>query len=774
MKSMFEFSGIKMNQLVKEVSANFRLKIFGRFNKTIYKAPVVNVFLNQDNPTRSGLKEEVLEVIEGPKPSEPKRLEPVKQQSQESHRQQTPDRQIRDFLDSRYVEYKNNKSLLLDEGALLVVYSKRTQILLTSDLLVFLLQSSLKIEFPYWFWVLYFRENIDNAVDLLKQSYDHPDEVIRIRVIEVLSEFSDTEDDIVMLAQGEMNEIVIGSTVFFLLKKEKLSSAQRVIANSITRYIVPILPDCDYKDLKRWNIELGGAEKNFLYSKIDTGWKEEKFAALKIICLSSYPSDSSQIDQYLKKISDPDLSTILLLCLQKIGSTKEYELIVDLMMNTRSSDIFFSAIETLASLKVKAIFQYCLEHLKDSSGLVVRLWDESERSKVEECLQSCLIELLNEETYEKLVIYISKNFEPNERGNIFSWRYFSVIKKNISSPEIRARILRESRLSEFKIWNEIVLEVNLKIATESYLGDTDTILSYINIKNLEATEQVLKVAYSLFKDSDIVGCVGPIIENIRRDIDSRLQKITIDGYSEEVIHSMSGDLDSFIGLNYYHKRIPELGDALDELIKDIKKFSDIEDSYLARVAKSQCSECYQVIFNNIGRPFEAVYQYFSKETALLGKEKELLEQVAQEGDNSLVKIEALAALFRLGLMSREEASNRIKLEIEPARDQLKRENEIKDRSDDWIFAHLTYYSGVNELSKIGVIGDFPIVKEATVSNRIIHLSFGRYSHFFDMRVFKELIRLKNSLSDQKERGSAVDALNSLDYSWSHQLLELES
>src|SRR3989344_2292332 len=247
-------------------------------------------------------------------------------------------------------EHEDNPEFLLDRGRLLFFYEERQTIDFKEDALVFLLQSSLKVKFPFWYWTYLYREKFGNVVPLLEAAFKTGDVKIRLEVLNILTRFLDTGENIVQLAMSEIDELVLGAMVVKLAGDE--DKAQRVIANAISRKFIPQL---DYKDIKSLTAPLGKNEKKFLSETIANGWSNEKVKALNILSVTASEEDLPLLEGLIEKERYRETTYSTLHCIVRIGKTNIAEHLENELENARLEELLMQVLEALVAVKDKNI-----------------------------------------------------------------------------------------------------------------------------------------------------------------------------------------------------------------------------------------------------------------------------------------------------------------------------------------------------------------------------------------------------------------------------------
>jgi len=700
---------------------------------------------------------------------------------------ETTDKRTEIFLRQHLKENQSNNNLLLDRGSLFLVYKERETISFTEEELIFLVQSSIKHEFPLWFWSYYYREKFKNVVPLLQKAFHHPSSRVRRGVIDMLSEFIDTEDDMVKLAEDERDPNVLGSIALNLLEKKSTDCAQRVIANALTRKIIPILTEERKKRFDDTKIDLGAAEKRFLYDVIENGWPEEKFQALTILSLSAEEVDLSILENLFDKITYMDVSHSILNCIKRIGKTSKAKEIEKELIETRRTESFVVLLETLVAIKYRAVVPQLLEWLRDIDIVTNRFWGDTNDRELDEKVQNALSSLLDKDTYELLVKYILKHYSPNKYGNIMSWRHFRILENQKENLGITSLIKAETRLTEFEKWQNVILEIKLEEKID--VENKEQLLSFITVENTKQNLFVLRKLYKTITPAQALIEVAPLIKQLRTNLSTRLKAIASEEHPEDVKEIAANNLENFLGENSHFYRLDrkrkkgsryeiegEKDKLFEKLSEDIDKFSHVEREYLTHIFKSKSPETKKILMDNIGRPYECIYESIEKDTEDTEKLKIALSQVIKNHENPLVKLKAIGAALEIEVIDAEILRKITLSLLREAREKVKSSRGVSKDKDgaDWFVYEITYLGALNTLTKFGVTEDFPLIQEATDREKIITRSYHRYSYFFDHSVFADLLNLTENLEGEEDRKSALDTLNSLDYKWTKKILAIET
>lgn len=697
----------------------------------------------------------------------------------------TTNKPIDQFLQQRLAEYKKDNNLLLDGGGLFTIYKTRSDFSFSKDELVFLTQSSFKHDFPFWFWAFYYRERFDNVAPLLKDVYAHTSIKIRKATITALSKFTETEDNIVSLAEHERNSDVLGHTIFTLIKKGDINRAQRVTANALTRHIIPDFSDKAKNELGEISFDLGAAEKRFLYSVAETGWPEEIIRALTILQPSADETDLPALEKLFDEVSFPKITPPILKCIKKIGKTSKAKEIEKGLLDARWEEYFVAHLDVLVAIKHKAIFPKLLTWLGDINRATTGWWRDFDERKLEEKVQQSIITLLDKETYEQLVQYILDNYKPDKYGNIMSWRHFWVLREGVKSSEIATLLKPETRLAGFERWDDVIDQI--KLSDESVFRDDAEILSSINPENLKHNFLILREWYKTADPVQALQKLSPIVENIREVLEKKLEAIQSEEHPKEVKKIAKNKLENFLGENEFFYRLRRKRKAgsryevageedkpFEKLSNEIQNFSTLEKEYLAYVFKGKTAETNKLLLGSIGRPYECVYENLDKDTADTETLCIALSQVIEKHDNHLIKLRAIDAARRLEVINAEILRQNVLSIVLESRDKLRTHTKEAKGSDDWFPYELAYTWGIRTLVEFGNPEDFPLVVEEVNREKVLARQYHQYSYFLDHNIFEELMNLAENLGDEEEKNNASAALDSLDYKWTKKILNIEA
>ncbi len=790
---MFEFKGINFESIKLSVGSLVGVgKIFHKEehqdNRKIQLEQTSQTYIaNQLNLSLEGLTPEqqtdlIQSALGKKEQNDSEVLEPPKAQTTEPLPQPTEESGTEKFLKQRLEDYKSNPELLLDRGALLSVYTDREKIGFSEEELVFLVQSSIKNEFPIWYWSFYQRENFESVSPMFKNAYAHESLKIRCGVIEALTSFSDTSDDIIELCESERNPKVLGYAASAFARKKDYPRLQRVVANALTRRIVPELTEEGRGLLNKISIDLGAAERRFLCEKIENGWTEEKILSLGILSTSAEESDLETLEKFVGTSLFIRAEELVLLCIAKIGKTTKADKIEKELLETNRIETFYAALDVLVKINYEPLFDQLLEWLGKAERISGRFWGEVDDSKIKDNIQDSLLELLNEKNYNKFVEYILDNYDADYRGNIWSWRHFWVLRMACKKSGLRDFIKKEKRLVDFEKWADVKAEL---IQVEEVAKESpDQLFEAAKVQTYNNKLFILRKLYTLITPEKAFEMADQFIEDLRIDLKQRLKKVSEEDHPEDVKKIAANDLDKFLGENHFFYRLQrkkkrgrraedegEKDVAFEQLSEDIDKFNYIEKEYLTHIFKSDDKVIQKKLLVSIGRPHECIYESLQTSTGEVGALERALNQVIVSDPNKLLKLKAIDAALRIGVCERAELHLKT-LEILVNSRTIAKAPRGEDY-DTWFTGELTYGWAVNTLSKFGDVIDFPLIKEAENREKVISRSYRHYGSYQDISVFGELLDLTEILEDPEDKGNTFSTLEDLDYRWSKKILGIE-
>lgn len=365
-----------------------------------------------------------------------------------------------------------------------------------------------------------------------------------------------------------------------------------------------------------------------------------------------------------------------------------------------------------------------------------------------------------------------------------SWRHFWVLRQQKKRPEITLLLKSEARLKDFDGWADVAAEIELEEKTATI--NKSQLLSSVTIEKSDQAFIILRKLYEVITPEEAVVNIAPFINKFRENLISRLAIMASEEHPNDVKEIIKNDFEKFLGENqmfyrlYRKKEDSRQGvkngeDAeFEKISKDIDNFSTIEKEYFSHIFKSKSSDINTILLNNIGRPYEIIYDSITKDRDNVEELSSSLLELINNNPSPLIKLKAIQALIRLSkgdLLALRTKTLAILIE---ARDNTKVSRGMIKNSDDWFVSEITYLWALNTLVEFGVPEDFIYIQEATNREKILARSYHRYSNFFDYIVIEELLSLSENLEDQEEKENALLALNSLDYGWTKKILAIES
>jgi hypothetical protein len=669
-------------------------------------------------------------------------------------------------------EYAESPEFLLDRGRLLFFYDERQNIDFKEDALVFLLQSSLKAGFPFWYWTYLYREKFGNVVPLLEAAFRTDDVKIRLEVLNILTRFLDTAENIVQLAMTENNELVLGAMVVKLVGDP--DRAQRVIANAISRKLIPRL---DYKEIKSLTAPLGKNEKKFLTDTIASGWSSAKVKALNILSVTASEEDLPLLEGLLQNETYRETTYSTLHCIARIGKTNIAKHLEKELEDARLEELYMQVLETLVAVKDKGILPKLFSWLKDgSSGLAWRFTSGFRDWTLSEKIKEAILELMDKDFYEVIVHDILAQLE-GKYQHVYVWRQFNLLR-DVSNEEIVELIKKETRLSKFEEWSEVLNAVTSSEAVER--KDKDGLLALAVPTNYTTAMLSLRELWKLIPQDEALKLRG-VIENFRKDLVERLRAVETGEYPQEQKELSAKGLDNFVGENGIYnrhagtrrkKKDDDEKDPFSLLMDDIYKFERIEDEYFGFLFEKKSDDIKAFLIEQIGRPYEKIYDAITSDWMQKEEVETAVQDVIANNPNNLLKLPAIGAATRMGMISSSLARAAIQKILEAAKTELNKHGITKD-NDKWLLHHNTYYRAINTLSEIGDADDLSLIEEATDRETVLKRHFYYYSSFHDIRTVRELYRILDTLRDDEEKANLYQALDSLDYKWTKELLSID-
>jgi hypothetical protein len=676
-----------------------------------------------------------------------------------------------------YVEgYTNNATFLSGAGQLLYIYENRTTITFSEDELTFLFLSSLKNDFPYWFWCFTYREQYGHVVPLLLRAYQNANTELKMKLVKVFSNFTETEDELTSLAESERNEDVLGTIVIELSKKHG-ELAQRVLSNALSRQLVPRV---SYEKIADLNAPLGPREKQFLHKIIAEGWPEEKADALNVLSVAADKTDLALIESIISDSSYQRAVLSALHCIIKIGETTMFERLLELLKETRQEEVFLQLLVTLKVLNNKAAFPEIFKLVKDPESIY---WRFSELNKwtYERKLEETAGTLFGSSHYDMVIEDILSKKFMDEHWYNWVWRQMFFLK-HTTNPEIKSLIEKETRLDALSEWTEVVQAVKKESNIES--DEPEELRAKVSKDDFKLSMFALRKLWEVISPDEVLN-EREKIENLRTNLEDRLSVLVSNQeVAEEAKGLLRNGLDFFLGENtlFYEKerdltrKVRKERDEkgpLATFFNDVSWFDAIEREFVKAASKSEKPEVRQFLKSQIGRPHEQIYDAIDKK--LVGSElsewKALLENVVENEPNTLTKLNAIDAGVRIGAFNRSDMRIKVLSMLGPVRDELKRTHRMKH--DSWFVTYIVYNACINTLSAIGDSRDILLVLESIEKEIIIGRNYGRLSGFYSIEAVKELLEIMELAVDDEERESAKLTLDNLDYAWTRELLSIE-
>jgi hypothetical protein len=154
------FSNLKLFNKVNSPTDNRKVEI-DTINQIkehqTFNAPVTIVMVaDQAKAIELGQRSTSSEQLDTPLETEVPKLATGQATLPEVEEDGKPKKSLKYYL----AEHKENPEFFLDTGRLLFFYEERLNIDFTKEELVFLIQSSLKNNFPFWFWAFYIERNL--------------------------------------------------------------------------------------------------------------------------------------------------------------------------------------------------------------------------------------------------------------------------------------------------------------------------------------------------------------------------------------------------------------------------------------------------------------------------------------------------------------------------------------------------------------------------------------------------------------------------------------
>lgn len=787
---------VKVESIVKDLKLSLKgwfshLKLFNRVNSPVDKRKVEIETLTQIHEQKnlnapitnntivlvSGTTEakEVIGKITGeldiPLETDVPKLSTGQSTLPEVEEDGKPKKLIKHYL----AEHKENPEFFLDVGRLLFFYEERLNTDFTEEELVFLIQSSLKNNFPFWFWAFLYREKFESVTPLLKSAFATMDLKIKLKVVEVFGRFTDTAENIVELSQNEKDETVLGAMVVRLTKSNEEACAQRLISNAISRKLIPKL---DYKEIKTLNAELGKNEKKFLHERIQNGWSNEKVQALNILSVTASEEDLRVLEDLIENEAYRETTFSTMHCIARIGKTNNKTLLEKQLEDARWEEFFMQVLDTLIAVKDKGILPKLLSWLKDSSEFSWKFSSELHKYDIERKISRGLIELIDNDFYEVIVEDIL-SYSTSKYRHLYVWRHFNLLE-DVKNKDVVELIKKETRLSEYPEWKKLISEIAKNEAIE--VKSKESLLTLVGPTDYQSSLFALRELWKVIDVQEALN-LKSIIETFRNDLVARLKTFNDGDYLSDVKELAKNDLDYFLGQNSIlnqtyrnkgKKREEEEKDPFDLLLADIRNFEIIEKEYISFVLSVKDSTTKPFLIENLGRPHEIIYDSLTFDWIDIANDVEQkLKEIITNYPNTLVKLDAVDAARRLKIMTDDETRDVILPLWFEARKELKSHG-IRKSDDKWLFNHNIYYGITNIFTEIGDIKYLPLVEESVNKETFMSRHFFRYAHFHHIASLKKLLEIYETVKDEKEKESALSTLDTLDYDWTKEVLKIKA
>lgn len=679
--------------------------------------------------------------------------------------------QPKKILEEALVKYKKNEKLLLNIEELLFFYEERTNIDFTKEELVFLVQSSFKNNFPFWFWAFLYREKFDNVVPLFNEAYKTEDIKIRIKIVESIGKFTNTSEDIITLAHSEKDKEVLGKMIVEIHKDGNDVLAQRLITNAISREIIPSI---EYSKIETLKAELGRAEKKYLHSVIEKGWPAERVQSLSILSVAVSEEDLPVLENLLERETG-EASLGVLHCIARIGKTSKQDFIIKQLIETRWEKLFIQSLKTIKEIKARKVLPQLLYWLKNSSNLTSK-YDLGDW-KIRDYLKSAIQTLIDKEFYEEIIQDILS--VPSTGHSKYSlWDQFNILE-DVQDKEIIKLIKEETRLMEYPEWENLLESVTFNEARIN--GDKQALVDLLDTSNYTTKMLTFRELWRIV-DSNESKALKHKIESLRQNLEERLRVFAMGNYQEDIKELARKDLDFFFDENDTYYRLWDARkkylDGTNEtpfskLLDDINHFGIIEKEYIAFMLSKNDSDAKELLLKNLGRPFESIYKNIKPEWIEItkGDVDKKLSSIVKEHENPLIKLEALGAMFRMNILAKEQVLEIVIPIWKEARETLMGAG---SRNDDKSFsARMVYYHSLNIFSEIGDAKYFPIIYESINQDPILHRHFGRCTYFHDIGVLRKLFEELELTDDRDEIDDINNTIDTLDYNWAKETLQIK-
>jgi ribosomal protein S11 len=681
-------------------------------------------------------------------------------------------------LISYHQEHSEDQSVFLDRGRLLFLYQERQSMELSKDELVFLLQSSLKIDFPFWYWCIYYREKYHHVSPLLKSAYHISDEKIKSEIFYVASRFTETEEDICEMTSTENSAVVLGKAIASFCKKEKYSYAQRILSNCLSRKIVPSI---EISDIENAKLPLGPAEKAVLHEIISNGWPSEVANALRLLSVSVDENDLEIVEKVLGEFRSAGCLEAALICIEKIGKSNNPTEIHKIFSDTRQEESFLRSIKVLGAIDDTEGRDLLFELYKDPWSVSWRLSD-LDKWEYERSLKNSLLKHLGKEFYEKIVEDILRYETYGENWHLYTWKQTGLLRDS-KNPAIHKLIKEETRIVNLSNWDDLLTYLDSIILVEA-VEDVTKLKSTINNdsyrKSIFAARKLWKMipASTVLKEKNL-------IENLRANLKTRIENQLETAKLQQIQRDiLDGGLDSLIGENKFfnnkrkkyraNKKLSgEKGSDFNKLLDDIENFDIIEREFIKALGVDESEESKTYLINTIGTPHEELYRIITTDWC-----GEKIDDVASrlkgvsEDKNISLATEAIAALVRIQKIDKEVARMKILESLLTIRPKLKK-NLHRD-NENWVSEELDYICCINVLSEIGNPADLNLIEESINKDPVLYRIFWRYQSFWSTSTIKLLLETRDITKNENELDSIKTTLESLDHDWSEHVLGVDS
>ncbi len=681
-------------------------------------------------------------------------------------------------------EYQKNKELFLSFEYLTDIYESREKIEFTKEELVFLAASSLKHDFPCWYWSFYYRENNANVTPLFEEIFNtHDDIKIKSKSLEMLGKFKDTADSIFSLAGTSDNPFVIGKAIQVLFENKSTHLAAQIINSSLKKEIIPNL---EFKKIERMQIKIDAEARIFLYEKIKKGWPREAVKCLEFLSLGASEEDLLLLEGLLTDNSRTGtVTTAVYRCISSIGSISKKELL-DTGLGSKWEPLFLQAIKACGSVNNREMFPVLFKWYKDSSIVSDRYKDIGEY-KFMDILEDAIIKIMDIDIYNSVVEEILKITKSDPDQYIWTWRHFSLLK-GIKRPALIKAVKEEKRLAHFPEWRSVVDAVVLREI--SITKNKDGLLGLIETENYTMKMLALRELWTLIRPSEALE-YSEIINELRKSLSERLELFVNSDCHQGIKKDAAKGLDYFFGENETFYRNYESNYKKDDdkyinecekdfylLRSDIGKFERIDEEYIKFIGKEiAIPQNKKYIIDQIGRPYSEIYQIIEADEISSDEIASQLLSVIEKEENIVIVISAIKTAYRKNIGDQSELRRKL-LSIADEYENLLEKSIISGNSwdnDAYWKARNVMWSVVNGLTVMGKIEDMEIVeRQINSDDMIVRRGYNRLAHFYDMTSFRKLHNFSETETDIELKSEATEALDDLDYGWSKKILGIEN